>query len=118
MLNRLIAAALFATAAASAAQAGTLQNGTWTPSCELPGDAPTFSSKSPDAYNASAKAAQAWQEKAKAYADCLNNEAKTDQQAIITVANGNVKTLSDQIAALNSASADAVEKLKKKGASK
>jgi hypothetical protein len=118
MLSRFLAAAAFATLAASAASAGTLQNGVWTPNCTMPGDAPAFSSKSPEAYNKSAKAAQDWQASAKAYADCLNTEAKTDQQAIVTVANDNVKKLSDQITALNTASAAAVDALKKKGGAK
>jgi hypothetical protein len=112
---------LFATAALTAlsfagAQAGTLKDGVWTSTCTMPGDAPAFSSKSPQAYNESMKAAQEWQGSAKAYADCLNNDAKTDQGLIVTTANGNVTKLSAQITDLNAASADAVDKLKKKAA--
>lgn len=114
MLTRILAAAAFATLSVAAAQAGTLQNGTWVPNCKAPGDAPAFSAKSPEAYNSSAKAAQAWQADAKAYADCMNAEAKADQNAIITVANDNVKKLSDQITTLNQQSQDAIDKLKKK----
>jgi hypothetical protein len=114
MLTRILAAAAFATLSVAAAQAGTLQNGTWVPNCKSPGDAPAFSSKSPEAYNSSAKAAQAWQADAKAFADCMNAEAKADQNAIITVANDSVKKLSDQITTLNQQSQDAIDKLKKK----
>ncbi len=115
MLTRFLAAGALALMTTAAAQAGTLQNGTWTPNCPaMPGDAPAFSSKSPEAYNKSAKAAQEWQASAKAYADCLNGEAKADQNAIVSGANANVKKLSDEISALSAASAAAVDALKKK----
>ncbi len=117
MLNRFLAVAALVTTAMASAQAGTLQNGVYTPNCTAPGDAPAFSSKSPEAYNKSAKAAQDWQATAKTYADCLNAEAKNDQQAIISTANDTVKKLSDQINALNADSAAAVEILKKKNGS-
>jgi hypothetical protein len=113
MLTRMLAAAALV-ALSAGAQAGTLQNGTWTPNCADPGAAPTFSSKSPQAYNDSAKAAQAYQQKAKDYADCLNTEAKADQSAVVDGANTRVKTISDAISAMSAQSAAAVDKLKKK----
>ncbi len=116
MLTRILAAGAFAALTATAAAAGSLQNGVWTPNCPAaPGEAPTFSSKSPEAYNKSAKAAQEWQAAVKAYADCVGTEAKADQNAVVTGANGMVGKLSDQINALNAASAAAVDALKKKG---
>jgi len=113
MLTRILAATAFSMLCASGAIAGTLQNGVWTPNCTAPGDAPTISSKSAAAYNSSAKEAQAWQEKVKAFADCLNAEAKADQSTVVSTANDSVKKVSDQITALSQQSSEAVEKLKK-----
>jgi hypothetical protein len=112
MLTRMIAAAALATLA-TAAQAGTLQNGTYTVNCTDPGDPPTFSSKSADSFNASVKVVQTWQAKAQEYQNCLNSEIKADQQIMIDAANANVKKLSDKVAALNAAQQAAVDKLKK-----
>jgi hypothetical protein len=118
MLIRTFAAVALATFAAATAQAGTIQNGTWTPSgCTDPGDVPHLNSKNADAFNKSAKVAQEWQGKAKVYADCLNGEAKADQQAIITGANGAIGKINDEIKAMGEEQAAAVEKLKKAGAS-
>jgi hypothetical protein len=115
MLKQILAAGAFAALTAAAAQAGTLQNGVWTPNCPpMPGDPPTFSSKSPEAYNKSAKVAQEWQANAKAFADCLNGDAKADQNTIVSTANADVTKLSSEITALSADSAAAVEALKKK----
>jgi len=114
MLSRLFTIATLTMLCATGAQAGTLQNGAWAPNCPAPGEAPSFSSKTPEAYNASAKKAQEWQEAAKTYVDCLNSDAKADQNAVVTGANDRVKAISDQINALSAGSAEAVEKLKKK----
>ena len=114
MLIRTFAAVALATFAAGTALAGTIQNGTWTPSgCSDPGEVPHFASKSPEAYNKSAKAAADWQGKAKVYADCINGEAKADQQAVITGANGAIGKINDALNAMNDESKAAVEKLKK-----
>ena len=118
MLIRTFAAAALATLAAGTALAGTIQNGTWTPSgCTDPGEVAHFSSKSPEAYNKSAKAAADWQGKAKVYADCVNGEAKADQQSIITGANGSIGKINDEIKAMGDEQTAAVEKLKKAGGS-
>ncbi|HTJ62263.1 MAG TPA: hypothetical protein VL899_00510 [Alphaproteobacteria bacterium] len=114
MMIRIFAAAALATLTVGAAQAGTITNGTWAPSgCKTPGDPPAISGKSPEAYNSSAKTAQAWQASAKEFADCVNAEAKTDQNAIVSAANENIGKLSKEIDALNQQSNEAVEKLKK-----
>jgi hypothetical protein len=115
MLTRILAAAAIATLSASAATAGTLQNGAYTTTCPAPGDAPVISSKSPSAYNKSAKEAMAWQTAAKAYADCINGEVKTDQSALISAANDAIKKVSDQMTNLNTENTDALAKLKKGG---
>ena len=113
MFTRIFTVAALTMLSASAAMAGSLQNGVWTSTCAAAGDPPTISGKSPAAYNSSAKEAQAWQEKAKAYADCVSAEAKADQNAVVTGANDNIKKLSDQITTLNTQSSDALAKLKK-----
>lgn len=113
MMTRMLAAAALATFATAAAQAGTLQNGTYVTACPEPGDAPAFSSKTAEAFNASVKLVQAWQAKAQEYQNCLNKEIKSDQQIMIDSANTSVKKLSDQIQALNTGQQAAVEKLKK-----
>jgi hypothetical protein len=118
MLIRTFAAAALATLATASAQAGTIQNGAWTPSstCVDPGEVPHFSSKSPDAYNKSAKIAADWQGKAKTYADCVSADAKADQQAVITGANGAIAKINDGLNAMKDESQAAVEKLKKANA--
>lgn len=113
MLTRILAAAAFATLSVAVAQAGTLQNGTWTPTnCKDPGEAPPISDKSPDAYNKSAKPVQAWQTAAQAYNECMKTETKADQDAIINAANSSLQKLSDRAKALNDASEAAIAKLK------
>jgi hypothetical protein len=115
MLIRIIAAGALAMLSLGAAQAGTLKDGVWTPNCTPPGDAPEISSKSPKAYNDSAKLIQAWQQNAQTYANCMNTEAKADQGAVVTSANNAVSKLNDQINAMKAANDAAVEKLKKQG---
>jgi hypothetical protein len=114
MLARIFAAAAFATLSVAAAQAGTIQGDAWTPSaaCKDPGAPPAISDKSPDAYNKSAKPLQAWQASAQAYATCLQGEAKADQQAIVTGANGAVNKLNDEIKGVQAANEAAIAKLK------
>jgi hypothetical protein len=117
MFTRILAVAAFATLSAVAAQAGTLQNGVWTPNgCKEPGDAPLLSSKSPEAYNKSAKLVQAWQDSARVFQDCIKSETKADQDVIINGANASLSKLNDQAKALNDSATAAMEKLK--GASK
>ena len=113
MLIRSLAVAAAFVGLSAGAYAGTLQNGAWTPNCTGPGDPPTISSKNPDAYNKTAKEAQAWQQNAQNYANCINTEAKADQNAVVNGANGSVSKLSDQLNALKQANDAAIDKLKK-----
>ncbi len=116
MLTRMLIAGAIAAFSIGAAQAGTLTNGVYTPNCPTaPGDAPPFSTKSPDAFNKSAKEVQAWQQSVTAYNDCMKTEVKADQEAIVGTYNTNIKRLSDQISGVNAAQQEAVEALKKKG---
>jgi hypothetical protein len=113
MLTRIFTAAAAFAALSVAAQAGTLQGGAWAPSsvCVNPGDAPAISDKSPEAYNKSGKALQAWQATAQAYASCVQAEAKTDQNAVVTGANDVIGKVSDQMKALAAANDAAIAKL-------
>jgi hypothetical protein len=115
MTIRILTAAVAFTALSIGAQAGTLQNGTWTPSCPaVAGDAPEISSKSADAYNKSAKAFQTWQANYKAYVECVSGEAKADQSVIVTTINDDVKKFNDQSTAGIASNNAAIEALKKK----
>ena len=116
MLIRIFAATAIV-ALSSVAQAGTLQNGVWTPNCpNVPGDAPEFSTKSPEAFNKSQKLVQTWQSTVIAYNDCMKGEVSADQGIIVGTANANIKKLSDELGGLSAAQATAVDKLKKSGA--
>jgi hypothetical protein len=116
MQIRILAVAAFAALSAVAAQAGSLQNGAWTPSsvCTSPGDPPAISDKSPDAYNKTGKAVQAWQVGAQNYANCVQSEAKADQGTVVNDANATVTKLSDELKALSAANDAAIAKLKAK----
>jgi hypothetical protein len=116
MLTRTLAAAAFATLSAAAAQAGTLQGNTWTPSsaCKDPGDAPAVSDKSAEAYNKTAKLLQAYQVSAQAYASCVQSEAKADQGAVVDGANNAIGKVNDQLKAAIAANDAAIAKLKAK----
>ena len=117
MKTRFAIWAAFVAALPAAAQAGSLENGVWTPKCTAPPPAPDISSESAAAYNETGKAMLAWQTTAKAYVDCLSSEAKADQGTIVNTANASVNALSAEINALNQKSADAAAALnKKKGA--
>ena len=114
MLTRILAAAAFATLSAAAAQAGTLQGDKWTPSsaCKDPGAPPAISDKSADAYNKSVKAVPEWQASLQAYGQCVNAEAKADQNAVVSGANDAVKKLNDEANTLKESSDAAIAKLK------
>ena len=113
MLSRLIAAAAFATLAVGTAQAGTITNGVWTPNCpENPGPAPTMDGHNSASYSKSAKEYQAWQDKAQPFQQCLNNEAKADQTAVIDGFNKTEGVLVESSKAFQDAANAAMEKLK------
>jgi hypothetical protein len=74
--------------AASAAHAGTLVNGNWTPAgCGVKPEAPTIDAQDVDAYNKSVAAINEWQQQARTYYDCLIKEANADNAAIADTAN-------------------------------
>lgn len=87
MINRLFfAAALMLTAVP--ATAGTILNGSWSPSsCGTEPAVPVIDQSSVDAYNQSVKAINDWQQKANAYNGCLIKEANADNALIANAAN-------------------------------
>ncbi|HEV2675595.1 MAG TPA: hypothetical protein VGV37_13710 [Aliidongia sp.] len=69
--------------AGGAAEAGTLRNGTWTPTgCGTEPTPPAINGSGRAAYEASVKEANAYQQAAKQYEDCYFNEAQADNHAI------------------------------------
>ena len=120
MLTRILAAAAFAALSAAAAQAGTLQNGVWTPTtCGAdPGPAPVMDGKNQNTYTKSAKEFQAWQDKAKPYAECLAKEAKTDQNSVVDATNKVMTAVNEGSKKFVDDANAAMEALKKKGGGK
>ncbi len=114
MLTRVIAAAAFATLAIGSAHAGVITNGVWTPSgCgAAPGTPPEMDGKNQTTYTRSAKDFQAWQDKAKTYEQCLSEEAKSDQSAVIDGANKSIQSINDASKTFVDAANAAMEKLK------
>ena len=75
-------------ATVSVGTAGTIANGTWSPSgCGTVPAAPVIEQGSVDAYNKSVKEINEWQKKANAYNSCVINEANADNALIAKTAN-------------------------------
>jgi hypothetical protein len=109
----MLAVSALAAVSFGAAQAGTLgTDGTWTSKCAMPEDPPVLSTKSPEAYNASAKGLPAWMEKAKAYQTCLQADSHADQEAVVTGANADIGALNTKIEGLKASQNEAIAKLK------
>ncbi len=118
MFIKTLAIAALATVSFSAAQAGTLgTDGTWTTKCVMPADPPVLSTKSGEAYNASAKAVPAWQQTAVDYQTCLQADSRADQEAVVKSANADIGALNDKITALKASQDAAIAKLKASGGS-
>lgn len=72
----------------TAAFAGTLKNGTWSPTgCGSLSDAPGIDDSSIDAYNNSIAAINNWEQASAIYFNCLVNEANQDNKTISSSAN-------------------------------
>ena len=87
MIKRLFfAAAMMLTAVSGTA--GTITNGTWSPSgCGIEPVVPVIDQSSVEAYNQSVKAINDWQQKANVYNGCLIKEANADNSLIANSAN-------------------------------
>ncbi len=72
----------------TSSHAGTLTNGTWTPSsCGERPVVPNMIGDSIDKFNKSLKAANSWQERANTYNVCMVEEANADNGVISKTAN-------------------------------
>ena len=88
MIQRTFFAAVVMVATISTGTAGSITNGTWSPSgCGVEPVVPVIEQSSVDAYNKSVKAINEWQQKANAYNTCLINEANADNALIAKTAN-------------------------------
>ena len=119
MLIRILAVAAFATFSV-AAQAGTITNGVWAPSsCGTdPGPAPVMDGSTQKSYTSSAKTFQAWQDKAKAYVECMQTEAKADQSAVVDTSNKAITAVNEGSQKFVADANAAMEVLKKKSGGK
>ena len=114
MIKRLFfATAMMLTAASGTA--GTIANGTWSPSgCGAEPVVPVIDQSSVDAYNQSVKAINDWQEKANAYNGCLIKEANADNALIASSANDEQARLRAAIEKIQAETTEAKAKLEKK----
>ena len=88
MIQKTFFTAVIMVATASVGTAGTITNGTWSPSgCGTVPAAPVIEQGSVDAYNKSVKEINEWQKKANAYNSCVINEANADNALIAKTAN-------------------------------
>jgi hypothetical protein len=100
-------AASFALAAAFTANAGVLENGSWSASgCGVMPETPVIDSSSAEAFNRSVGAINAWQKKMQIYHDCMIKEANADSLTINQAAtagqgriNGIVEKINAEVAA-------------------
>lgn len=97
------------------AMAGVFKDGAWLASgCEAPPAAPVIEANTVDSYNASIRAVNDWQRLAKAYDDCIVNEANADSALIAKTATGEQGKLKDKIQNIDSELAAAKAKLGQK----
>lgn len=94
-------AAFFALTAAFTANAGVLENGSWSASgCGVIPETPVIDSSSADAFNRSVGAINAWQKQMQVYHDCMIKEANADSAAInqaATAAQGRINGIVEKI---------------------
>lgn len=107
MNNFCFFAASFALAVAFTANAGVLENGSWSASgCGAMPETPIIDSSSADAFNRSVGAINAWQKQMQIYHDCMIKEANADSVTINQSAtagqgriNGIVEKINAEVAA-------------------
>ncbi len=114
MIKRLFfAAAIMFTAVSGTA--GTITNGTWSPSgCGAEPVVPVIDQSSVETYNQSVKAINDWQQKANTYNNCLINEANADNSLIANSANDEQARLRAAIEKIQAETTAAKAKLDKK----
>ncbi len=101
--------------AAVPAMAGTIANGTWTPTgCGAEPKVPVIEHDNIDAYNKSVRAINDWQQKANDYNSCLIKEANSDNTLIANSANDEQARLRASMEKIQAETAAAKAKLDKK----
>ena len=82
-MNRIRLLTLILACFSASASAGTLKNGSWSPSgCGSLSEAPLVDDSSIDAYNNSLAAITEWEQVSASYYNCMINEANQDSKAI------------------------------------
>ncbi|SCX46424.1 hypothetical protein [Nitrosospira sp. Nsp1] len=107
MNQTILFAAFFALTTAFTANAGVLENGTWSASgCGAMPETPVIDSSSVAAFNRSVSAINAWQKQMQVYHDCMIKEANADSVTINQSAtagqgriNGIVEKINTEVAA-------------------
>ncbi len=88
MRHRLTIASTLMTIALTSVQAGSLKNGVWTADgCGKQPEAPTINDTDIEAYNQSIQDINDWQQKSRAYFECVVQEANADNQKIVDTTN-------------------------------
>jgi hypothetical protein len=84
------------------ANAGTLNNGSWSPSgCGTRPEAPVIDSTNVEAFNRSINLINAWQKQIQTYHDCMVREANADATAINQAAAGEQAKINEASEKLN-----------------
>lgn len=121
MNQTILFAAFFALTAAFTANAGVLENGSWSASgCGAMPETPVIDSTSVDAFNRSVGAINAWQKKMQAYHDCMIKEANADSVTInqsATAGQGRINGIVEKINAEVAAGKQKVEQSQSQNAS-
>ena len=88
MKTALLIATAFLATAASTVHAGSLGNGSWSPSgCGSKPEVPVLDNSTIDTFNNSVTAINDWQQKSRTYLECLIKEANSDNKLIAETAN-------------------------------
>ncbi len=102
MVKHSIIASIFMLLFYTSSYAGTLVDGTWSPSaCGEKPIAPGIDAGSVDGFNRSLETIRVWQEKANAYNACMIDEANTDNALIAETANEEQEKFQAEVERIN-----------------
>lgn len=102
MNQTILFTASLALATAFAANAGVLENGSWSASeCGAMPEPPVIDSSSVDAFNRSIGTINAWQEQIQVYHDCMVKEANADGATINQAATAEQKRINEAVEKVN-----------------
>lgn len=100
------------------ANAGTLENGTWSASgCGKMPDTPVVESGSVDAFNRSIATINDWQKQIQTYHDCMIKEANADSAAINKAANSEQTRINEALEKVNKEAAAGKQKVEQTSSS-